>query len=383
MSYIPRSLRDTIERHLLPGKAVILLGARQTGKTTLMQALLSELNLDCAYLNGDDDLDREVLSSSSLQRWDQVLGLKRSIFIDEAQRIPHIGRSVKLLLDHRSDVQVILTGSSSLQLANLTEEPLTGRKYEYHLFPLSFSELAAHTSVHEERKQLELRLIYGSYPQIIVDPAHAKENLLQLSDSYLYRDLLAFEGIRKPKLLENLVKALAYQVGSEVSTSELASLLSVSRGTIDTYLSLLEQAQIIFELPSYSTNQRNEIKKGRKYYFWDTGIRNAVLRAFDPITARNDTGALWENYILSERRKRLSCSRREGEQFFWRTTDQMEVDYIEKSFSCLKAFECKWNENKRSRVTRAFTNRYPDAELHTITPANYTTFLGDYTAVQN
>lgn len=376
MEYLHRHIHDNMLKQLGKGKAILLLGARQTGKTTLIRNLIKEENLDVVYLTGDDDFDVELFATPRRDMWNQILGSKKAVFIDEAQRITHIGRSIKLLLDQRTDVQVFLSGSSSFQLANLLEEPLTGRKYEYSLYPLSFSELSAHHGVLEERKLLESRLLYGSYPQIITDLSHAQENLEQLSDSYLYRDLLSYKGIRKPKLLEDLLKALAYQVGNEVTPSELASLLGVSRGTVESYLSLLEQAQIVFCLQAFSTNQRNEIKKGRKYYFWDTGIRNAVIRGFDPIASRTDVGALWENYLIAERRK-LLMYRGSGEQFFWRTTDQMVVDYIERTFSKLSAYECKWNDKKQSRVTKAFSNRYPEASLATITPATYAQFLGE------
>lgn len=369
MTYIPRILDTLITERLNRGMAILVLGARRTGKTTLLQHLIQSMTLDIAYLNGDNDFDVALFERVTVSIWNQVLGNKRAVFIDEAQRIPNIGRAVKLLIDHRNDVQVFISGSGALQ----AEEPLTGRKYEYTLHPFSFSELSTYHGMLEEQRRLEERLLFGSYPQIVIDGESAQEHLMLLCES-LYRNLFASDGLRKPKVLENLLKALAYQLGSEVSPSELGSLLGVHRATVESYLSLLEQAHIIFRLPAYSTNLRNEIKKSSKYYFWDTGVRNAIIGRFDPIAARDDVGPLWENYLVSERRKLLSY-RRSGQQFFWRTTDGMEVDYIEQTGAAIKAFEFKYSETKKSRVTRAFTNRYPEVEVKTINRANFPEFL--------
>ena len=278
-------------------------------------------------------------------------------------------------MDSRDDVQVVVTGSSSFSLANSIEEPLTGRKFEYRLFPLCYSELEKNFGFLEESKKLELRLVFGCYPEVVVNEADMKQTLKLLAESYLYRDMMQYEGIRKPAVLEKLLRALALQVGSEVSPNELSGLLGVSRTLVESYLKILEQAFLVFPLSSYSSNLRNEIKKGVKFYFWDNGIRNAVLNDFTPIPQRNDVGALWENYVISERMKKNAYKRADGLPYFWRTTDQMEVDYLEVLGSKIKAFEFKWNSKKRSRVTKAFTNRYPDAEVETITPENYAEWL--------
>ena len=369
MTYIPRILDTLITERLNRGMAILVLGARRTGKTTLLQHLIQTMTLDIAYLNGDNDFDVALFERVTPSIWNQVLGNKRAVFIDEAQRIPNIGRAVKLLIEGRNDVQVFISGSSAIQGG----EPLTGRKYEYTLHPFSFSELSTYHGVLEEQRRLEERLLFGSYPQIVTEGEYAQEHLMLIRESF-WRDLFAYDGLRKPKVLENLLKALAYQLGSEVSPSELGSLLGVHRATVESYLSLLEQAHIIFRLPSYSTNLRNEIKKSSKYYFWDTGVRNAIIGRFDPIAARDDVGPLWENYLVSERRKLLSYHR-SGQQFFWRTTDGMEVDYIEQTGTVIKAFEFKYSETKKSRVTRAFTNRYPEVEVKTINRVNYPEFL--------
>lgn len=377
MNGITRLLLDDFSRSLFKGKAVLLYGPRQCGKTTLVKQLIEVNDLDPVLLNGDDDQDVGVFQTVTASRWTQILGNKKSVFIDEGQKIPNLGRAIKLLIDSRSDIQVIVTGSSSFALANSMEEPLTGRKFTYKLFPFCFKEMSNHFGFLEERKNLELRLIFGSYPEVVLSGSEMKDTIKSIAESYLYRDLMQYEGIRKPALLEKLLKALALQCGSEVSSTELAGLLGVSRTLVESYLKILEQAFIVFPLNSYSTNQRNEIKKGVKYYFYDNGVRNAVLNDFTPIPKRNDVGALWENYLVSERMKRNAYGKADGLPYFWRTTDQMEVDYIEVTGSRIEAFEFKWNPQKKSRVTKAFTNRYPDAVVKTITPDNYDEFLDE------
>lgn len=377
MSGITRLLQGDFSRNLFKGKAVLLYGPRQCGKTTLVKQLIEVNDLDPVLLNGDDDQDVGVFQMVTASRWTQILGNKKSVFIDEGQKIPNLGRAIKLLIDSRTDIQVIVTGSSSFALANSMEEPLTGRKFTYKLFPFCFKEMSNHFGFLEERKNLELRLIFGSYPEVVLSGPEMKNTIKSIAESYLYRDLMQYEGIRKPALLEKLLKALALQCGSEVSATELAGLLGVSRTLVESYLKILEQAFIVFPLNSYSTNQRNEIKKGVKYYFYDNGVRNAVLNDFTPIPMRNDVGALWENYLVSERMKRNAYGRADGLPYFWRTTDQMEVDYIEVAGSRIEAFEFKWNPQKKSRVTKAFTNRYPDAVVKTITPDNYDEFLDE------
>ena len=373
---ISRSIAEDVSRKFFKGKVIVVYGPRQSGKTTLIKELLREMAVSPVFLNGDDDLDVHYFDTVTASRWTQLMGEKKVVFIDEGQKIQNLGRAVKLLVDSRDDVQVVITGSSSFTLANSVEEPLTGRKFEYRLFPLSYAELAKHFGFLEESKKLELRLVYGSYPEVVTNEDGVKETLKMLADSYLYRDLMQYEGIRKPAVLEKLLRAVALQVGSEVSYNELAGLIGVSRTLVESYLKILEQAFIIFPLTSYSNNLRNEIKKGVKYYFWDNGIRNAVLNDFTLVPQRNDTGALWENYAISERMKRNAYGRADGLPYFWRTTDQMEVDYLEVCGSKIKAFEFKWNPKKKSRVTKAFTNRYPDAEIETITPENFGEWVG-------
>ena len=290
---ISRIIAEDVSRKFFKGKVIVVYGPRQSGKTTLIKELLREMAVSPVFLNGDDDLDVHYFDTVTASRWTQLMGEKKVVFIDEGQKIQNLGRAVKLLVDSRDDVQVVITGSSSFTLANSVEEPLTGRKFEYRLFPLSYAELAKHFGFLEESKKLELRLVYGSYPEVVTNEDGVKETLKMLADSYLYRDLMQYEGIRKPAVLEKLLRAVALQVGSEVSYNELAGLIGVSRTLVESYLKILEQAFIIFPLTSYSNNLRNEIKKGVKYYFWDNGIRNAVLNDFTPVPQRNDIGALW------------------------------------------------------------------------------------------
>ncbi|MBQ3923392.1 MAG: ATP-binding protein [Spirochaetales bacterium] len=357
------------------GKAIVLFGARQCGKTTMMKQIIRDQKIDAVMLNGDDDDDAALFNAVTMARWQQILRGKKFIFIDECQRIPNIGRAVKLLIDNNPNIQVILTGSSSFDIANKTEESLTGRKFVYNLFPLTFKELTDHFGFWEERKKLELRLVYGSYPEVVCHEERMKEILKLIAESYMYRDLFQYEGIRKSHFLTKLLKALAYQCGSEVSENELAGLLGVSRTLIDSYIKLLADAFIIFPLTSYSTNQRNELKKSFKCYFWDNGIRNAVIGDFKPLPLRNDIGILWENYIISERMKMRITHNCDGFSHFWRTTDQMEVDYLEVCGDDVSAYEIKWNTHKKARVTKAFTNRYPNAKVSIITPDNYDSFI--------
>ncbi len=372
---IERTLKDEVKAKLFKGKAIMIYGARQTGKTTLVKELIKSEGLDPVYLTGDDDDDKALFEKVTLSRWTQILGSRKCVFIDEGQKIENLSRSIKLLVDNRDDVLVIVTGSSSFKLKALLEEPLTGRKYEYKLFPLSYKELRDHYGYLEEKKNLELRLIYGSYPEVVTHPDDMKELLTLISDSYLYRDLFQYEGIRKPQVLEKLLKALALQLGSEVSINELSLLLGVSRTLVEAYIELLIDAYIIFPLTSFSTNQRNELKKSCKYYFWDNGIRNSILKNFTPFPQRDDNGALFENYMVSERMKRNIYAHSTSASYFWCTTDGMKVDYIETDGDKINAFEFKLNPNKKSRVTAAFTNRYPNAEIETVTSDDYDVFL--------
>ncbi len=371
---IKRLLEDSINQKLTLGKVIIVLGPRQTGKTTLLNEVCK--NRDCLTLDGDDPIDRELLLNANKKKLQQIIGNHKFVFIDEAQRIKNIGLTLKIITDQIAGVQLLVSGSSALELANEINEPLTGRKWEYMLYPISWKELVAHSGYLDATKQLEQRLIYGMYPDVVMNLGEEKEILQQLSSSYLYKDLLSYQGIRKTDLIEKLLKALAFQVGNEVSYNELSQLLGVDKNTINHYINLLEKAFIVYRLPSYSRNTRNEIRNNRKIYFYDNGIRNAIIANFQPLGLRQDVGALWENFLMSERLKYTRYSNIWANRYFWRNYQQREIDYIEERDGKLFAFEFKWNKKKNVRFPKAFTNAYPNAEIRLVTPDNFDEFLG-------
>ncbi|TCD13015.1 ATP-binding protein [Pedobacter frigidisoli] len=360
---------------MFKGKAFIVFGPRQSGKTTFVEQLLAKVNKRTLYLNGDDADVRESLAKPNATQIAQLLGDYEILFIDEAQRITNIGLFIKIIVDRFKQVQVIATGSSAFELSGKINEPLTGRKYEMMLLPFSYAELVKETDFITEERSLAKRLIYGSYPEVINQPDHAEEHLKLLTDSYLYKDLFALEEVKKPLLFEKIVKALALQVGSEVNFSELAQLVKADQKTVDKYIDLLEKAFVIFVLPAFSGNVLNEIKKNKKVYFYDTGVINAITRNFNTLNNRNDVGALWENYMISERKKYLQQNQIEAELFFWRTTQQQEIDYIEKRADQLLAVEFKWNERAKDKIPVTFTKAYPNAETLILSQTDRGSFL--------
>ncbi|NCD34469.1 MAG: ATP-binding protein [Spartobacteria bacterium] len=373
---ISRSVSADIEQRLFQGKAIIVMGPRQSGKTTLVKGILERSDTKSLYLNADEPDVREMLAHCTSARLRMLFGDHRLVCIDEAQRVENIGITLKLITDEMRDVQVIATGSSALELNSSITEPLTGRKYEFALYPMAFSELASHYGLIQERRCLEQRLVYGAYPEIVMSSGQAEELVRMLAGSYLYKDILALNGLRKPALLDKIVRALALQLGSEVSYNEIAQLVGADSHTVERYIDLLEKAYVIFQVSAYSRNVRNEIKKGKKIYFWDNGIRNAVVGNMLPISNRTDIGALWENYLMSERRKLLSNARVSARSYFWRTTQQQEIDYIEERNEALSAFEFKWNSKKdKTRFPQTFTNAYPLAKTTVVTSADYDRFL--------
>lgn len=375
---IPRlQLGFALER-LFQGKALIIYGARQVGKTTFCEQLLEQVPQKVLRLNGDDTETRDLLQSPGTAKLRNIIGDHEVVLIDEAQRIPDAGLIIKIIVDQLKPVQVIATGSSSFELAGSVKEPLTGRKYEMTLAPLSYLELLKHTDFVTEHAQLAQRLVYGSYPEIVNNPARAEEHLGILADSYLYKDLFALEQIKRPVLFEKIVKALALQVGSEVSIPEISGLVGADTKTVEKYITLLEQAFVVFTLPAFSRNVRNEIRKGRKIYFHDNGILNAVTGSFNPITARSDVGALWENYLVNERRKYLAQHGIKASSWFWRTTQQQEVDYVETQANRMLAAEFKWNPTaaERTRIPLTFRSAYIEAETIVVSPENRHQWLG-------
>lgn len=370
-------IKRTIEAQLLTKlkdkKAIILLGPRQAGKSTLLEIIRAHIPV--AVWDGDESDIRENLSQPTSTRIKAMLGQHTVVIIDEAQRIENIGLCIKLIVDKIKDVKVLASGSSSFELANKINEPLTGRKWEFNLFPLSFGEMAAYSSLMEERRLLNHRLIYGYYPEIVNTPGEDVSRLKQLADSYLYKDILTWERIQKPDKLEKLVQALAFQMAQLINYHELGQICGLNSETVEKYINLLEKAFIVYRLPSYSRNLRNEIKKMNKIYFYDNGLRNAVINQFNPVNIRNDIGQLWENWFVTERLKFLKNNGKLANRFFWRTTAQQEIDYIEESEDILLGFECKWNTKSKGGITKVFKNAYPHAQIQMISPDNFEDFL--------
>jgi len=372
---ITRILEKTLKAKLFKSKAIIISGPRQVGKTTLVKSLVNSTGLPYLWFNGDEPSVPTIFQNISSNELKQLFGKNKIVVIDEAQKIDNIGTTIKLIVDLMPDIQIIATGSSSFELANRINEPLTGRKFEYFLFPISYNELVSEHGKLKENQLLSQRLVFGSYPEILNDPENAKENLNWLSDSYLYKDLLALDTIKKSSILIKLLQALSWQTGNEVSYNELSQTIGSNPKTIEKYIDLLEKAYVVFRLRPLSRNLRNELKKTRKIYFYDNGIRNAIIGNFNRPEIRDDIGALWENYLISERMKLLEYNRIFGNQFFWRTTQKQEVDYIEEYDGMFSAFEFKYNPNRKARLSKTFINAYPSYKFAVINNQNYSRFL--------
>jgi len=373
---IKRSLQNIVEEKLGKKKAIIILGPRQVGKSTLLDLIKEKRAESTIYLDCDNNDIRKTLSEASINQLTRIIGNNEIVIIDEAQRVNNIGLTLKLITDQLKSKQLLVSGSSSFELSNKVNEPLTGRKFEYHLFPFSLKELVDHFGFLEERRNMEYRMVFGMYPDIINNPGNEVEVLKNLMDSYLFKDVFSFQEMRKPEFIESLLEALAFQVGSEVSFNELAQLLGSNPHTIQKYINLLERAFIIFRLRSFNRNARNEIKKGRKIYFYDNGIRNAIIGNYSLLKQRTDVGGLWENFVVSERMKYLSYNKIYAKRYFWRTVQKQEIDYIEEFNGKLNAFEIKWNPNKKVKFSKTFTGAYPFAKLNTINPDNIWDFVG-------
>lgn len=373
---IPRTLQNTLLQEVFRGKAIIVFGPRQTGKTTLVKSFVDSLDQSIQWLNGDEADVRVIFEDATSTKLKLVAGDAKILVIDEAQRIKNIGLAIKLLVDNYPQIQVVATGSSSFELANVIKEPLTGRKFEHFLYPLSFKELVSFNGFLEERRQLHHRLIFGSYPEVINNPGQEQKILSSLADSYLYKDILIWKNIKKPQALDKVLKALALQVGSEVSYHELAQLSGLDSHTVENYIDILEKAFIVIKLNCLFRNKRNELKKSKKIYFYDNGIRNAIISNFNALDIRSDTGALWENYLISERIKHNSYNEILLNRYFWRSKTKQEIDFIEEREGKLFAYEFKWNPKARYNFPKSFTDNYPDHSTEIITAENYENFLG-------
>lgn len=372
---IQRQLVKIVESRLFRKKAIIIVGPRQVGKTTLLKMLADKSDRRVLNWNCDEPDVRQKLTEPTSTQLGAETANADIIFIDEAQRVQNIGITLKLLTDNFPDKQIVVTGSSALELSNSINEPLTGRKYEYVMFPISAEELIDNHGAQVERRLLERRIIYGSYPEVITNEGDEKEILTNIVGSYLYKDIFSFQDVRKPEIIEQLLQALALQIGSEVSFNELGKLVGLNSLTVQRYIDLMEKSYIIFHLRSYSRNVRSELKKSRKIYFYDNGVRNAILGDFKPLDLRQDNGALWENYIIGERLKHNAYNMFYGKSYFWRTIQQQEIDYIEDVDGTLHAYEFKWNTTRQPRLTETFARNYPNHTFSVVTPNNYQDFL--------
>ena len=372
---IERTIKSRLLNSLFKGKAVIIYGARQVGKTTLMREIECACNVPSLYLNCDEPDVRRALTEKTSTELKALIGKTKLLLIDEAQRVTNIGITLKLFVDAIPETQVIATGSSSFELSNRIVEPLTGRKFEFHLHPFSLEELGQIHSSLELGRLLETRLIFGMYPDVVNSPEAATEILRELTRSYLYKDILAHNRIRHSDVLEKLLQSLALQAGSEVSYSELAQQAGVDKVTVENYIRLLEQAFVIFRLRPYSTNQRNELKKMRKIYFVDTGLRNMLINNLNPPELRTDIGNLWENFVIAERLKHNENHGNYPNIWFWRSHQQQEIDYLEESGGALKGWEIKWGK-ARFRVPSTFAATYPQCQVELVNRDNLLDFTG-------
>ncbi|WP_127140149.1 ATP-binding protein [Flagellimonas marinaquae] len=369
---VKRILKEKITKKLDTGKAVILIGPRQVGKTTLINSILE--NRKHLFLNGDDSTVRTLLTNANTEELKQIIGNNTTVFIDEAQRIENIGITLKLITDQFKNVQLLVSRSSAFELNNQTSEPLTGRKWEYHLYPISWAEFENSMGYLKSEQQFHLRILYGMYPDVINNLGDEIEVLKELTNSYLYKDILAFSGIRKPQVLEKLLRALALQIGNEVSFNELSQLIGVDKNTVSNYIEILEKGYVIFRLTSFNRNLRNEIKTNQKIYFYDTGVRNALIGNFNTLESRTDVGNLWENFLISERLKKLSYQNSLANAYFWRTKNQQEIDYVEEASGKITGYEFKWNPKAKVRIPKPFVDIY-DSNVKIVNRSNFREFL--------
>jgi predicted AAA+ superfamily ATPase len=375
MKVIKRHAQSQLVKWIGSRKVIILTGARQVGKTTLFTTMFGEKQ-GLLWLNADETHVRERLQILSVENFKGIIGKNTWVVIDEIQRIPNAGLMIKLLIDNFKDVQFLATGSSALDIAETIFEPLTGRHLLFHLHSLMLAEMYNNLSAFEIEQKIPFHLVYGCYPDVYNNPSDAATLLKNLANQYLYKDVLVWKDIRKPQLLDKLLQLLAHQIGSEVSIAELANQLKVKSETVESYIDLLEKSFVVYRMPAFSNNPRKEISKMHKIFFWDNGIRNAIIDNFDDTSIRTDVGKLWENFIITERMKWLAWNNPSAKSYFWRNYNQSEVDYLEVNKKQIMAYEMKWNTAKKHKVTAAFTNTYPEAQTEIITPINFASFCG-------
>lgn len=377
MSYIHRSIEENILNYLRPNKAVVLLGARRVGKTKLIERIVQQLNEPTLVLNGDDQDTLTILAEKSKSNYERLLGPIRFLVIDEAQEIPDIGSKLKLMVDTIEGIKILVTGSSVLDLNSNVGEPLVGRKMTFHLYPFSQSELSTKENYLETVQNLETRLIYGTYPELEFLPTLNEKALYlnEIINSYLLKDVLAYEGIQRREKIVSLLRIIAYRVGSEISIESIGNELGISKNTVDKYLDLLSKVFIIKRVAGFSRNLDNEITKKAKWYFYDNGIRNAIISNFNRLELRDDQGKLWENYLISERLKKQEYTLDYSSNYFWRTHAQQEIDWVEEKDGQLKAFEFKWSKNAKVKIPNAWKKGYPEATFKSIDRSNYFDFI--------
>ena len=371
---IKRNLSEIIKKDLHKKKALILLGTRQVGKTTLLHDLAKSWD-NTLWLTGDELETQRLFENPTITRFKAEFSGIKYLIVDEAQRLPNVGLGLKLITDHLPDIQLLVTGSSAFELSNRLNESLMGRTFEYQLFPLSFSEMADFHTLREEKRLLHYRMIYGYYPNVVMQAEDSKKILQNMVQNFLYKDMLLLDDVKKPDKIVKLLQALAFQIGNQVSYNELSKIVGLNITTIEKYIIMLEQAFVLFRLGSFSRNLRNELSKSRKIYFYDNGVRNALIENFNSVEIRTDAGALWENFLIAERMKFLKNNERWYKRYFWRTKEQQEIDYIEEENGELRAFEFKWNKYSKAKITKTFTNAYPNANTQIITPENYVDFI--------
>ncbi len=372
---ILRELEQVINGKIHSGKVIILLGPRQAGKTTLLNKIIKQNNENVLMLNADDPTVLQLLDRPNSVEIENIIGENSIVLIHEAQRVHEIGITAKIIADQFKHVQLIMSGSSSFELTQHTNEPLTGRKWTYKLWPISWNEWQNHVGYLKSEQDLENRLVLGFYPDVLNNPTNSTEVLSELTDSYLYKDILMYSNLKKPLGIKKLLQALAYQVGNEVSLRELSEIVGIDPKTIDKYIDVLEKSFVVFRLNPLSRNLRNEIKTNRKIYFYDNGIRNSIIGQLQALSVRNDAGQLWENFLMSERVKRIHYSRLIVNTYFWRTNRQQEIDYVEEINGSFYAYEFKWNPKRKVRFPDNFTKSY-DAETKIISRNNYRELIG-------
>lgn len=373
-TYIQRTIEASMVEKLQPNKVIVLLGARRVGKTLLLNHLIEHsIHEPFLFFNGEDMAVQALLSQRTAENYKRLMGDKKLLILDEAQKLEDVGQILKFMVDTIEGLKVIATGSSVFDLSNKLGEPLTGRKYTFKIFPLAQMEYSAIENSVQTMAKLEERLIYGCYPELVHLPSNQEkaDYLNEMVDAYLLKDILEFDGIRNAAKMLNLLRLIAFQIGKEVSLEELGRQLALSRNTVEKYLDLLSKVFVVYKLSGFNRNLRSEITKTNRWYFYDNGIRNALIRNYNPLSIRNDAGELWENYVLTERVKFQHYTNIQASNYFWRTYEQQEIDWIEESGGRLSAYEIKWNPAKTVRVPTAWTKAYPESSFQVIHPENH------------